>query len=36
MKQKLAKAADHHILFLPYAIKQMSRPGRLITKDEAR
>ena len=36
MKQKLAAAAVKKILFLPHAIKQMSRPDRMITTDELR
>jgi hypothetical protein len=36
MKQKLATAAAQKILFLPHAIKQMSRPDRMITTDEVR
>ncbi|MEI7866369.1 MAG: DUF4258 domain-containing protein [Candidatus Methylumidiphilus sp.] len=36
MKQKIATAANHKILFLPHAIKQMSRPDRMITTDEVR
>ncbi|MDR4505031.1 MAG: DUF4258 domain-containing protein [Candidatus Scalindua sp.] len=34
MKQKVISAANKHILFLPHAIKQMSRPDRMITTDE--
>ncbi|MDD5035814.1 MAG: DUF4258 domain-containing protein [Methylococcaceae bacterium] len=36
MKQKIAMAAANKILFLPHAIKQMSRPDRMITTDEVR
>ncbi len=36
MKQKIAAAATQKILFLPHAIKQMSRPDRMITTDEVR
>jgi hypothetical protein len=36
MKQKIATAATQKILFLPHAIKQMSRPDRMITTDEVR
>ena len=36
MKQKIATAAAQKILFLPHAIKQMSRPDRMITTDEVR
>ena len=36
MKQKIATAAIQKILFLPHAIKQMSRPDRMITTDEVR
>ena len=36
MKQKLATSAAKKILFLPHAIKQMSRPDRMITTDEVR
>ncbi len=34
MKQQIISAARKHILFLPQAIKQMSRPDRMITADE--
>lgn len=36
MKQKIITSAKKKILFLPHAIKQMSRPGRMITADEIR
>ena len=36
MKLKLATAAAQKILFLPHAIKQMSRPDRMITTEEVR
>jgi hypothetical protein len=36
MKQKIATAVVQKILFLPHAIKQMSRPDRMITTDEVR
>lgn len=36
MKQKIAVAATQKILFFPHAIKQMSRPDRMITTDEVR
>lgn len=36
MKQKIISSARKHILFLPHAIKQMSRPDRMITTDEIR
>ena len=36
MKQKISTAATQKILFLPHAIKQMSRPDRMITTDEVR
>ena len=36
MKQKIATAVAQKILFLPHAIKQMSRPDRMITTDEVR
>ena len=34
MKQKIIAAATHRILFSPHAVKQMSRPSRMITTDE--
>ncbi len=34
MKQRIISSANKKILFLPHAIKQMSRPGRMITADE--
>lgn len=36
MKQKIARAAAQKILFLPHAVKQMSRPDRMISTDEVR
>ncbi|WP_295400172.1 DUF4258 domain-containing protein [uncultured Thiocystis sp.] len=36
MKQKVIAAASRKILFLPHAIKQMSRPDRMIGTDEVR
>lgn len=36
MKQKIISSANKKILFLPHAIKQMSRPDRMITTDEIR
>ncbi|QTA84323.1 DUF4258 domain-containing protein [Desulfonema magnum] len=36
MKQKIISSANKKILFLPHAIKQMSRPDRMITADEIR
>lgn len=36
MKQKVIAAATQRILFLPHAVKQMSRPNRMITTDEVR
>ena len=36
MKQKIINSAAKKILFLPHAIKQMSRPDRMITVDEIR
>jgi hypothetical protein len=36
MKQKIITSAKKKILFLPHAIKQMSRPDRMITADEIR
>jgi len=36
MKQKVISSAKKKILFLPHAIKQMSRPDRMITADEIR
>ena len=34
MKQRIISSANKKILFLPHAIKQMSRPDRMITTDE--
>ncbi len=34
MKQKILSSAKKRILFLPHAIKQMSRPDRMITTKE--
>ncbi len=34
MKQKIISAAKKKILFLPHAIKQMSRPERMLTTNE--
>lgn len=34
MKQKIIAIAKKKILFSPHAIKQMSRPDRMITTDE--
>jgi hypothetical protein len=34
MKQKIIASAKKKILFSPHAIKQMSRPDRMITTDE--
>ncbi|NOQ45380.1 MAG: DUF4258 domain-containing protein [Desulfobulbaceae bacterium] len=36
MKQKIVSSANKKILFLPHAVKQMSRPDRMITTDEIR
>nr|VFK11159.1 MAG: protein of unknown function (DUF4258) [Candidatus Kentron sp. LPFa] len=36
MKQKVITAATRKILFLPHAIKQMSRADRMITTEEVR
>ncbi len=36
MNQKIISSASKKILFLPHAIKQMSRPDRMITKNEIR
>ncbi len=36
MKQQIISSARKHILFLPHAIKQMSRPDKMITADEIR
>ena len=36
MKQKIISSANKKILFLPHAIKQMSRPDRMITTEEIR
>jgi hypothetical protein len=36
MRQKIIAVATRKILFLPHAIKQMSRPERMITTDEVR
>ncbi|MEQ1543535.1 DUF4258 domain-containing protein [Methyloglobulus sp.] len=36
MKQKIIAAATQKILFSPHAVKQMSRPNRMITTDEVR
>lgn len=34
MKRKIISSANKKILFLPHAVKQMSRPDRMITIDE--
>ncbi len=34
MKKKITSSANKKILFLPHAIKQMSRPDRMIATDE--
>ena len=36
MKQKVILSANKKLLFLPHAVKQMSRPDRMITADEIR
>ncbi len=36
MKQQIITSAKKNILFLPHAIKQISRPDRMITADEIR
>ncbi|NOX08653.1 MAG: DUF4258 domain-containing protein [Gammaproteobacteria bacterium] len=36
MRYKIISSAKKKILFLPHAIKQMSRPERMITTDEIR
>ena len=36
MKQKITLSANKKLLFLPHAIKQMSRPDRMITSAEIR
>lgn len=34
MKQKIISLANKKILFLPHAVKQMSRPDRMVTTAE--
>jgi len=34
MKEKIISSAKKNILFLPHAIKQMSRPDRMISTEE--
>lgn len=36
MKQKIISSAEKKILFLPHAIKQMSRPDRMISTEDIR
>ncbi len=36
MKHKIISSANKKILFLPHAMKQMSRPDRMITAEEIR
>ncbi|MDO8938113.1 MAG: DUF4258 domain-containing protein [Methylicorpusculum sp.] len=36
MKNKIIESAKKKILFLPHAVKQMSRPDRMISTDEIR
>ena len=36
MKEKVIAAAKKRILFLPHAIRQISRPDRMISTDEVR
>ena len=36
MKQKIISSANKKILFLPHALKQMSRPERMITTEDIR
>jgi len=36
MREKILESAGKKLLFLPHAIKQMSRPDRMITTDEIR
>jgi len=36
MKQKIISSANKKILFLPHAVKQMSRPDRMISTKEVR
>jgi len=36
MKQKIISSANNKILFLPHAVKQMSRPDRMISTEEVR
>jgi len=36
MKQKIISSANRKILYLPHAVKQMSRPDRMISADEIR
>ena len=36
MKEKIISSAKKRILFLPHAIKQMSRPDRMITINEVK
>jgi len=36
MKQKVIFSANKQLLFLPHAIKQMSRPDRMITAGEVK
>lgn len=36
MRQKIIASAKKKVLFLPHAVKQMSRPDRMITTDEIR
>ena len=36
MKDKIIASANKKILFLPHAVRQISRPDRMITTDEVR
>jgi hypothetical protein len=36
MKQKIISSANKKILFLPHAVKQISRPDRIISTEEVR
>jgi len=36
MKQRIISSANKKILFLPHAVKQMSRPDRMISTEEVR
>ncbi|MFI3157718.1 MAG: DUF4258 domain-containing protein [Methylococcaceae bacterium] len=36
MKQKIISSANKKILFLPHAVKQMSRPDRMISTEDVK